>query len=218
MMKTPMLFLGILGLTLWVRAISLAQETTGEVVLVGPLKVEDLLDLPGWFGPEFTQAQLSGVVIDFLNQEMPPDVDIICILGTWCDDSKRDVPRMLAVLQRIKGFDPHKMRMIGVDREKRSPGGEAEKFGVTRVPTFIIRRGGEEIGRIVEKPVLTLEADLLAIIRGQKLVAPPPPELQPPEEPHQPPVPPEDPAKPVEGEIRTDEPVRPDGSVPSPPR
>jgi len=33
-------------------------------------------------------------------------------------------------------------------------------FNVSRVPTFVFYKKGEEVGRIIEKPVLSLENEL----------------------------------------------------------
>jgi hypothetical protein len=36
-------------------------------------------------------------------------------------------------------------------------------MNIERVPTFIFKRGGEEIGRIIETPDESLEADMLKL-------------------------------------------------------
>jgi hypothetical protein len=149
-----------------------AQE---EKILTGPITVADLLDLPGWFGEEYLGYQPVAMYLDRI-PDLLSDVDIICVLGTWCSDSRREVPRMIRILQS-KNLPPEKMRMIGVDREKRSPNGEAAQYGVERVPTFIFIRGGQELGRIVETPLASLEKDMLGIIdpdagKGEPVPAP----------------------------------------------
>jgi len=137
---------------------------------------------------------------------------VLCILGTWCDDSRREVPRMLTILQAM-GLKPESFSLIGVARAKRSPGGEAAEHNVSLVPTFIIYRSGVEIGRIIEKPSVTLEHDLLAMLRGEPLAAPAKQQTaRPAHEPHlkDPNLPPDPeqqkPADGVEGEIRTQDP------------
>lgn len=136
-----------------------AQE---EKVLTGPITVTDLLDLPGWFGEDYLAYQPASQYLDLIPQYLE-DIDIVCVLGTWCSDSRREVPRMVRILQ-AKMIPPEKLQMIAVDREKRSPNGEASQFSVERVPTFIFIRNGKEIGRIVESPLASLEKDMLGII------------------------------------------------------
>jgi hypothetical protein len=138
---------------------SQAQEDTE---LVGPLSFEQLLDLPGWFTAEALSYQPAATYLDRV-PEFIDDVEIVCVLGTWCSDSRREVPRMFRLMQ-IKGIAPEKMRLIGVNSEKMSPGGETVDMDIERVPTFIFYRDGNEIGRIVESPFASLEKDMLGII------------------------------------------------------
>lgn len=90
------------------------------------------------------------------------DVETLLILATWCPDSKRDVPRYFKILDAA-GLGLDRVTMVGVDRTKKDAGGLTERHGVTRVPTFVFFRGGAEIGRVVERPVATLEQDIAAI-------------------------------------------------------
>lgn len=160
---TPLLFVSQLQ----------AQDTP---VLVGPLTIADLIELPGWFGEDYLGYQPERRYLDPIPEHMK-DIEIVCFLGTWCSDSKRDVPRMIRIFQ-TKNIAPEKLRMIGLDREKRSPDGEEARYGIERVPTFIFLRGGEEVGRIVEAPLASIEKDMLGIIdpeagKGDPVVSPP---------------------------------------------
>ncbi len=146
-------------------AVAPAQE---DPVLLGPLTIEDLLDLPEWFGEDFIGYYPDPQYANKL-PALLEDVEMVCVLATWCSDSKREVPRMLRVMQ-YANIPPEKLRMIGVDREKMSPGGEAAPYGIELVPTFIFFRGGEEIGRIVESPLATLEKDILGIVMKEEPV------------------------------------------------
>jgi hypothetical protein len=105
--------------------------------------------------------RLRGVDLD--------DLEVEIFFGTWCGDSRREVPRLVKLLDEI-GLPVERVGLIGVDgveqMHKRSPGGEEEGLEIYRVPTVIVRRGGREVGRIVEYPVLSLERDLLAILDG----------------------------------------------------
>jgi hypothetical protein len=57
-----------------------------------------------------------------------------------------------------------RVRIFGVDREKRDPNGLAEAYRIERVPTFMILRGGQELGRMVETPAVTFAQDLLRLL------------------------------------------------------
>ncbi|HEX6170951.1 MAG TPA: hypothetical protein VFZ33_14780, partial [Chitinophagaceae bacterium] len=51
---------------------------------------------------------------------------------------------------------------------KKSPQHEEAGKNIVRVPTVIIEQKGVEIGRIIEFPIISLEKDLLAILRKEK--------------------------------------------------
>jgi hypothetical protein len=140
-------------------ALATAQE---DEILTGPITVEQLIDIPDWFGEEFLSYQPEAQYLTQIPVEAE-GVTIVCILGTWCSDSRREVPRMLRLLQ-LTNIAPERMEMIGVDRMKQSPGGEAAPYKVERVPTFIFFRDGKELGRIVESPFASLEKDMLGIL------------------------------------------------------
>jgi hypothetical protein len=53
-----------------------------------------------------------------------------------------------------------------VDRDKISPGDEHIGKDIRYVPTVIVTKDSEEIGRIVEAPIGTIESDLLEINLG----------------------------------------------------
>jgi cyclophilin family peptidyl-prolyl cis-trans isomerase/HEAT repeat protein len=99
---------------------------------------------------------------------------IVVAMGTWCDDSREQVPRLQAILRALGERSPFETpRLIGIDRSKTI---EFERYpygSVERVPTMVVTSGGQEIGRIVETPASgCLEEDLvrmLAPIEGWEL-------------------------------------------------
>ncbi|MDX9758882.1 MAG: hypothetical protein RBU27_06945 [Bacteroidota bacterium] len=139
-----------------------AARAQDAPVLTGPIGIADLLDLPGWFGEDFLSYTPMPVYLADIPRHIE-DVEILCFLGTWCSDSRREVPRMIRLLQATNR-PPETMRMIGLDRAKRSPDALEARYAIERVPTFIFFRDGEEIGRIVEAPLGSLEKDMLGII------------------------------------------------------
>jgi thiol-disulfide isomerase/thioredoxin len=91
-------------------------------------------------------------------------------LGSWCGDSKREVPHMLKVLQQA-GMDTAKVLLVFVDNSiknyKQSPQHEEKNRNIHHVPTFIVYDGNKEMGRIIESPRTSLEKDLLAILKTE---------------------------------------------------
>lgn len=95
--------------------------------------------------------------------------------GTWCGDSRREVSRLFAALATIKGKPAFALELVAVPR-----GMAGAPPGMRYVPTFIVSRGEQELGRIVESAPRGLVRELLALLSGAKTgVISGRPELQP---------------------------------------
>lgn len=97
-----------------------------------------------------------------------PGAEVTVFLGTWCEDSRREVPRFWRALDEAGGTVPFEVRHIGVDRAKKEPAELVTGSDVRYVPTFIVSRGGHEEGRIVESSPRGIERDLLALLKGEQ--------------------------------------------------
>ncbi len=89
---------------------------------------------------------------------------ILVFFGSWCKDSKRELPRFFAALHRAKNafFD---VRLLGLDRSKKDSEGFTARHQITNIPTFVFLRDELEIGRIVEEPAEALEKEWVKILR-----------------------------------------------------
>lgn len=96
-----------------------------------------------------------------------PGAEVTIFFGTWCGDSRREVSRFWRALDEVGGEVGFQYRLIGVSREKSSPAEFVAGQDLRFVPTFIVRRNGQEVGRIVESAPHGLEVDLLALIEGR---------------------------------------------------
>jgi hypothetical protein len=100
------------------------------------------------------------------------DTQLIVVLGTWCHDSKDQVPRLLKALQVANNKKLH-VRLIALDRAFTKGIANLQRYHVTNTPTVIVERNGHEIGRINETPAVPLiEDDLVAILHGKPNVHP----------------------------------------------
>jgi hypothetical protein len=96
---------------------------------------------------------------------VPPGAQIDVYLGTWCGDSRREVARLFRALEHVPEPWPFTIRWIAVDRAKRAEG-LTEGIELRYVPTFVVRRDGAEVGRIVESAPRGIERELLDLLRG----------------------------------------------------
>ena len=91
------------------------------------------------------------------------DIRVVVFFGTWCHDSKRELPRALKIFNEM-GINDENIELIAVGLDKKEPQGRALKLNLVYTPTLIFFRGSKEIGRIIEKPVISLEKDIELII------------------------------------------------------
>lgn len=142
----------------------------GKTDLLGMSNRQGLLKAPfeEWFNKYYEAYQPNQNILE-KNKSKLKDVQIVAFMGTWCGDSKREIPRFYKVLDQLN-FKEDQLMLVNLDRKseayKQSPTGEEKGLNIHRVPTFIVYRDGEEIGRIVESPVTSLETDLVQILNG----------------------------------------------------
>ena len=118
-----------------------------------------------WFDSRYTEYKTDEEVIAKL-KPIINNYTIKGFMGTWCGDSKRNVPRFYKILEET-GFDQSYFELVTVGRNKKTPDNLQEGFDLLRVPTFIFYKNGEEVGRFVERPRETMEKDILKIVSGE---------------------------------------------------
>ncbi len=168
----------IIIVMLFVVASVFGQESTCKIVqpkksanpmLVGVCSRTDLENAP--FGTWFNRVYNS-YNPDFLNADEVKTkltkFHITIVMGTWCPDSRREVPRFYKILDSIS-FPKDSVTLIAVDRRKKGLSNETEGLNIKRVPTFIFYENGAEKGRIIEHPSFdTLEDDIENILHSPK--------------------------------------------------
>ncbi len=164
-----MLILSLLSYTM------LAQEINQEITienqqpfLVGQIDVKGLNTKPykNWYHTNHTSYTVDTETTSSFKNELA-QYKILVFMGTWCGDSKREVPRFIKILEAAN-FSMNNLKIVAVDRRKefykKSPAGEEWGLSIKRVPTFIFYKDGKEVNRIIESPIITLEKDIKAIL------------------------------------------------------
>ncbi len=149
---------------------SLNKEITdqGNPFLLGKINKEGLLstNYNSWFIKEYDNYNPKQEVVQKKLNDLK-DYTITLFLGTWCGDSKREVPRFYKVLE-ASNYPMKQLTTIAVSRKpemyKQSPDHEERGLNIHRVPTFIFYKNGVEVNRIVESPVVSLEEDIQSIL------------------------------------------------------
>jgi len=150
-----------------------AQKNTATAIkdeagnLVGIANKESFLAEPfnAWFMPNYTSYETDKEVMAKLTPLLK-DITIKGFMGTWCGDSQDQTPVLYKILDEA-GFNYNQLEIITVNRSKVTPDNLQEGLNIERVPTFIVYKNSKEIGRFVEYPRESVEADLLKIVSGQ---------------------------------------------------
>ena len=141
---------------------------TGKPMLLGKITIEELQQEPfnEWYQMEFDGYEVDTELTNAISD--PGQYTYEVFLGTWCGDSRRELPRMEKIFSEM-GIDMSNVLIVTLDRDKISPNGEQEGKDIRYVPTLIVSKDNQEIGRIVESPsseTATLESDLFEISLG----------------------------------------------------
>lgn len=120
-----------------------------------------------WFIEGYDNYMPKTEVLNSLLDIPKEDLTIKIVMGTWCPDSRREVPRFMKILD-LWQFPADKVTFVGVDEGKQAPVGDYASLNIDRVPTFIIYKNNSETGRIIEVPKTSLEQDMVNIFSGNR--------------------------------------------------
>lgn len=146
----------------------ISTDNSGKPMLIGTWSEQALKKDPFnvWYDKNYTDYKVN----DSIASAMTPllsNKKFLLFMGTWCGDSRREVPRMFKILHS-SGIKDSQVKMVMLDDHdstyKQSPQHEERGLNIHRVPTLVVYENDSEIGRIVESPVVSLEKDLLNIL------------------------------------------------------
>lgn len=116
-----------------------------------------------WWNEEYEYYVVDtltlGKIKNYLNE-----IKILIVMGTWCSDSRREVPHLFKIFDYLN-YSKDKYEIIAVDRMKNALT-DISNLKIELVPTIIVYKNNNEIGRIVEAPQETLELDLVKMIKN----------------------------------------------------
>lgn len=161
-----------------VSAAAFAQNREGEIYQRDWLTPDSLFKTVPEFWPLPGAYQPAESALQLLRCYDEP-VSVLIFFGSWCSDSKREVPHFFTTLNLVNNnnFSAH---LFGLDRTKKDAHEFAESFKIDKVPTFIFLRGTRawaangpavteqtqgELGRITEAPAISLEQDWVNILK-----------------------------------------------------
>lgn len=115
-----------------------------------------------WFTKNFDSYSVDSTTIKELKEKLK-GIEIKGFMGTWCEDSKREIPRFYKILEQAD-FNFKNLQLVTVNRSKKTPSNLQKGYNIVRIPTFIFYKNDKEIGRYVEYARESLEKDILTIV------------------------------------------------------
>lgn len=142
------------------------DEDATQNMIVGKFTKEDLQQAPfvTWFNQGYEDYNPSAETMATIKNNIS-DYEIVGFVGTWCPDSRREIPKFYKILDEA-GYDLSKLTMVGVTRSKSTPENLEDGYDMHRVPTFIFMKDGKEVNRFVEYAVESTEKDIAKIVSG----------------------------------------------------
>lgn len=145
------------------KKITATKDNSGNIIGIANKETFKVNYGNDWFNDNYDSYIPSKKTVESI-KPLLKNVKIKTFIGTWCGDSKREIPKLYKILDKAK-FNYKNLTMIGVNRSKKANGLEKD-LNIKRVPTFIFYKKGKEIGRFVEHTVngATLEQDVFEIL------------------------------------------------------
>ena len=141
--------------------INIKISSKGEKMVVGKISYNKLVDFSKkWENSDQTNLNLKN---DSKLRSLFFNIKIKIFMGTWCEDSIREIPYLFNILNSIN-YNIESVEIICVDENKNTPEGYEKDFEIIKVPTIIFLKKNKKINRIVEFPIETLQKDIIKIL------------------------------------------------------
>ncbi|NBT88423.1 MAG: thioredoxin [Flavobacteriaceae bacterium] len=155
------------GFSEWNFNKQVADTIDGGMMLLGPINAQGLNQEPYslWF-EENTKAYTPDMTVIEEIKPLLKSCYIKVFMGTWCEDSQREVPALMKLLN-LTEFDQSQLEIIAMTHDKDTPENYEADYEIEFIPTIMFFKDGAELNRIVEYTQETLEKDILKILKQQ---------------------------------------------------
>jgi thioredoxin 1 len=157
-------FLGALLAIVLLGCNATDHDSDGSEPVTGVISASQLLTEYPQFRSAYEQYQPSSTEIDAV--KTLAGKSLVVLFGTWCHDSEREVPRLLKLLN-LSGVELQNLSLYGVNYNKQDPTNLHRQYNLKYSPTIILLQGQDELGRIIEKPLVSLGEDLASFISDE---------------------------------------------------
>ncbi|HYC59215.1 MAG TPA: HEAT repeat domain-containing protein [Thermoanaerobaculia bacterium] len=138
-------------------------------LIIGEITPDRLVTTVPVYASKRDEYKPDTTVVEMMKDHVQAGDRVEVFMGTWCDDSQREVPKFLRIADELKSQYGVELpaRFVAVDKSKQQPAALLTGKSLQKVATFIYYRGDRELGRIEERPQGLFEDDLLTIVAKQ---------------------------------------------------
>lgn len=147
--------------------VEIQTASDGEQYIEGPINRQNLLTSPlsSWFEEEYNAFYIDPQWIAD-HQGLLEGVQLKLFLGTWCEDSEREVPGMFKLLDAL-GMGDDQIEIYAMNKDKVTRANYEKDLDIYNIPTLIFYKNDKEMNRFVELTVVSLADDFSKILKGQ---------------------------------------------------
>jgi thiol-disulfide isomerase/thioredoxin len=148
-MKHIFLIAIIIGLGILTRAQTYEVSNDGNNKVLKGLISRDMLEGDTafkWFHENQSGYEPDAEETALLKAKVP-QVQFLVFGGTWCEHSKDILPKFFSLLDAAS-FPRDQVTLVGVDHDKKTTNHLTEAMHITNIPTFIVLKNGQEVGRV----------------------------------------------------------------------
>ena len=140
----------------------------GKVILLGKINRANLeqSEHVEWFKKEYDYYKVKNEWVESVEEDFK-DLNLKLFMGTWCEDSEREVPAIFKLLDAVN-FDQNKIDIYAMSEEKTTSENFEKGLNIIKVPTLIFYKDGKELNRFVEFSIVSLKEDIRKIVSGEE--------------------------------------------------
>jgi thiol-disulfide isomerase/thioredoxin len=148
--------------------IEYGKTIEGKIILLGKINRANLerSEHVKWFKKEYDFYKVKNQWAESVEEHFK-GINLKLFMGTWCEDSEREVPAIFKLLDAVN-FDQNKIDIYAMSEEKTTPENFENGLNIIKVPTLIFYKNGKELNRFVEFSIVSLEDDIKKIVSGEK--------------------------------------------------
>lgn len=143
-----------------------AWKLAPEPPLIGEISKADLLNKKKDYLALARAYKPKNAAVSLIKNVRQP-IEILVFFGTWCSYCKHYLPGFMKTID-VAANPSITVRYIGMSEDMSEPEALLTANAISKTPTFVVRSGGQEMGRIVEKPKGTIEEDLALLLMGAR--------------------------------------------------